>query len=69
MVTEVCSRTHCVVYVSIQYCLLLGENLWQGGCSWNADGRVKQTLGCASVLQTAAHRAALSAQEGWDATG
>jgi len=47
----------------------MSENLWQGGCSWDADGRDEQTVDCASVTQTAAHTATLSTQEGWDAAG
>lgn len=41
--------------VSIQYHLVMGENLWQGGCSWDACGRVEKTVSCASIMQTAAH--------------
>lgn len=50
-------------YVSIQYHLLMGENVWLGGYSWDPDGRVEQTLGYA------VHTATLSVKEGWDATG
>lgn len=50
-------------YVSIQYHLLMGENVWLGGYSWDPDGRVEQTLGYA------VHTAILSVKERWDATG
>lgn len=50
-------------YISIQYHLLMGENVWLGGCSQDLDGRAEQTVGCA------VHTATLSAEEGWDAPG